>query len=212
MDALNTVYVSFIRRLEKAQHGVLIMEKARQVLKWNQRSELVKTVFVILIIIGATVGAFGVFTIAMGTSSPLVVVESESMIPNLHIGDLLVLQAHAPEDIIVGDIIVYNADWHNKPIVHRIVERQYVGTEYRYFTQGDNNSIRDPGYRVYEDIVGVVIIAIPYIGYVTLFLHEPYGLAIVLVLFAALLILPEILFKEKKKEKEEISEEQAPNI
>jgi signal peptidase len=188
------------------------MEKARQALKWNQRPESAKTIFVILIIIGATLGAFGTFTIAMGTSSPLVVVESESMIPTLNVGDLLVLQSHAPEAINVGDIIVYTASWHDKPIVHRIVERQLVGTEYRYFTQGDNNTIRDPGYRVYDDIVGVVVFTIPYLGYVTLFLHEPYGIAIVIVLFIALLILPEFVFKEKDEEKEKSSEEQAPNV
>ncbi len=187
------------------------MEKARQVLEWNQRSEIVKTGVIILIIIGATLGAFGAFTIAMGTSSPLVVVESESMIPTLQVGDLLVLQAQAPEDIIYGTIIVYNADWHGKPIVHRVVEVQLVGSEYHYYTQGDNNSARDPGYRLYEDIVGVVVFVIPYIGYVTLFLHQPYGLAIVIVLFAALLILPEILFKEKKEEKEVSTEEQPSN-
>jgi len=184
------------------------MEKARQVLKWNQRSELIKTGFIIIIIIGATLGAFGAFTIAMGTSSPLVVVESESMIPNLNVGDLLVLQAYAPEDIIVGTIIVYIASWHDKPIVHRVVERQLVGSEYHYFTKGDNNTERDYGYRLYEDIVGVVVFVIPYLGYVTLFLHQPYGLAIVIVLFAALLILPEIYSMMKKKEKEVPSEEQ----
>jgi signal peptidase len=187
------------------------LERARQALRWNQQSEIMKTFFVILIIIGATLGAFGTFTIAMGTSSPLVVVESESMIPTLNIGDLLVLQAHSPESINVGDIIVYTATWHDKPIVHRVVERQLVGTEYHYYTQGDNNTMRDPGYRLYEDIVGVVVFVIPYLGYVTLFLHEPYGLAIVIVLFIALLILPEFIFKEKKEENEEPSEEQASN-
>jgi signal peptidase len=185
------------------------MEKARRFLKWDQRSEIVKTGFVILIIIGATLGAFGAFTVAMGTSSPLVVVESESMIPNLNVGDLLVLQAQAPEDIIVGTIIVYNADWHTKPIVHRVVEVQLVGSEYHYYTKGDNNTKKDPGYRLYEDIVGVVVFVIPYIGYVTLFLHEPYGIAIVIILFAALLILPEFLFKENKDDKEVHSEEQS---
>ncbi|MBN2228573.1 MAG: signal peptidase I [Candidatus Thorarchaeota archaeon] len=187
------------------------METARQALKWNQRSELVKTVFVILIIVGATLSAFGIFTIAMGTSNPLVVVESESMIPNLNRGDLLVLQSRAPEDINVGDIVVYNAYWHDKPIVHRVVQRVLVGDEYHYYTQGDNNSLMDPEYRVYEDIIGVVILAIPLIGHVTLFLHEPYGLAIVIVIFVALLILPEFVFKEKEDEEEMPSEEQSPN-
>ncbi|MDH4214594.1 MAG: signal peptidase I [Candidatus Thorarchaeota archaeon] len=188
------------------------MKKARQSLNWSKQPELVKTVFIILIIIGATLGAFGAFTIAMGTSSPLVVVESESMIPNLNVGDLLVLQAHAPEDIIEGNIIVYTADWHDKPIVHRVVERQLVGSEYHYYTKGDNNSARDPGYRIYEDIVGVVVLAIPYLGYITLFLHQPYGLAIVVVIFIALLILPEFLFKEKKDENKMPSEEQASTV
>jgi signal peptidase len=187
------------------------MQRARQALKWNRRSELVKTSFVILIIIGATLGAYGVFTIAMGTSSPLVVVESQSMIPTLNIGDLLVLQSRSPESINVGDIVVYTASWHDKPIVHRVVERQLVGTEYHYYTQGDNNSIQDPGYRLYSDIVGVVVFDVPYIGYITLFLHEPYGLPIVIIIFAALLILPEFLFKDEKKENETSSEEQTPN-
>ena len=188
------------------------MEKARQVLKWNQRSEVVKTGFIILIIIGATLGAFGAFTLAMGTSSPLVVVESESMIPTLNVGDLLVLQAQAPENIIVGSIVVYNANWHDKPIVHRVVEVQLVESEYHYYTQGDNNTGRDPGYRLYEDIVGVVVFVVPYIGYVTLFLHQPYGLAIVIIIFVALLILPEVLSKEKKDDVEASSDEQPSNI
>ncbi|TFG28219.1 hypothetical protein EU528_11540, partial [Candidatus Thorarchaeota archaeon] len=71
------------------------MERARQSLHWDQRSEVAKTLFVIGIIVGVTLGGFGLFTIAMGTSSPLVVVESESMLPTLEVGHLLVLQARA---------------------------------------------------------------------------------------------------------------------
>jgi signal peptidase len=84
--------------------------------------------------------------------------------------------------------------------VHRIVEIQNVTGELHYITKGDNNDLRDPMYRVYEDIIGVVVLAIPYIGHVTLFLHQPYGLAIVLILFVALLILPEVFMKDKDNE------------
>ena len=193
------------------------MERARQALKWNQRSEITKTLFVIAIIVGVTLGGYGIFTVAMGTSNPLVVVESESMLPTLAVGHLLVLQARAPDQIQVGDIIVFNASYHNKPIVHRIVEIENVTvvienvttTELHYITKGDNNSGEDPMYRRYEDIIGVVVFAVPYVGYVTLFLHEPYGLPIVLILFIALLILPEIFMKdEKESEKPTESEEQ----
>lgn len=177
------------------------MEKARQTLKWDQRSEITKTIFVIAIIVGVTLGGYGAFTVAMGTSSPLVVVESESMLPTLEVGHLLVLQARAPEQIHVGDIIVFDASYHTKPIVHRIVQIENVSGELHYYTQGDNNDLQDPMYRVYEDIIGVVVLAIPYIGHVTLFLHQPYGFAIVIVLFLALLILPEFFMKDKEDEK-----------
>ena len=183
------------------------MERARKILKWNQRSEIAKTGFVIVIVIGATLGAYGAFTIAMGTSTPLVVVESKSMIPTLDVGYLLVLQSRAPDKIYLNNIIVFNADYHDKPIVHRVKEIQIVDGEYRYFTQGDNNTLRDPGYRVYADIVGVVIAAIPYVGYVTLFLHQPYGLPIVLVVFIALIFLPEFFFKDEEKSEGENDEQ-----
>ncbi|TFG31515.1 signal peptidase I [Candidatus Thorarchaeota archaeon] len=190
------------------------MERARSILKWDQRSEIAKTSFIILIVVGATLGSYGIFTLTMGTSTPLVVVESKSMIPNLDIGHLLILQNRAPDRIYLNDIIVFNTDYHNKPIVHRIVEIQNVSGELRYFTKGDNNSLRDQGYRVYEDIIGVVVLAIPYVGYVTLFLHEPYGLPIVLIIFIALLVLPEFFFKDDKKDDElkKQSEEDIPNI
>ena len=185
------------------------MERARQTLKWKQRSEITKTLFVIGIIVGITLGGYGIFTITMGTSNPLVVVESESMLPTLAVGHLLVLQARAPDQIQVGDIIVFNAGYHDKPIVHRVIEIQNVTGELHYYTKGENNTLTDPGYRVYEDLIGIVVFAIPYIGHVTLFLHEPYGLAIVIILFLALLILPEFFMKDKDEESEsEIQEEQ----
>jgi signal peptidase len=174
------------------------MERARQALKWNQRAEFTKTLLIIALIVGMTLGGYGLFTVSMGTSNPLVVVESESMLPTLEVGHLLVLQARAPEQIQVGDIIVFNAAYHTKPIVHRIVEIQNVTGELHYYTLGDNNDLRDPGYRLHEDIIGVVVLAVPYVGHVTLFLHEPYGFAIVAVLFLALLILPEFFMKDEE--------------
>ncbi len=186
------------------------MERARQTLKWNQRSELTQTLFVIALVVGMTLGGYGLFTVSMGTSNPLVVVESESMLPTLEVGHLLVLQARAPEQIQVGDIIVFDASYHNKPIVHRIVEIENVTieienvttSELHYYTEGDNNDLRDPGYRVHEDIIGVVVLAVPYVGHVTLFLHEPYGFAIVVVLFLALLILPEFFMKDEEEDED----------
>jgi signal peptidase len=193
------------------------LEKLRQKLNWNKWPEYGKTGFFVVLIVGITLTGYGVFTVAMGTSSPLVVVTSDSMLPTLERGHLLVLQRQAPEDIQVGNIIVYNADWHTQaPVVHRIIQIENVTGEIRYYTQGDNNSQPDPFYRTYEDIVGVVVFSIPFIGNITLFLQQPGVLPIVLVCLIILMIIPEFLPKkdEEKKVEEETAESQddAPNV
>ena len=179
------------------------MEKLQQKLKWHKWPEYAKTGFFILIIMGVTFGGYGVFMVAMGTSSPLVVVTSSSMEEALFPGDLLVLQSQAPEDINVGEIIVYNADWHSQaPVVHRVIQREYVDGEYRYYTQGDNNPQPDQSYRTYDDIVGVVILTIPWIGNITLFLQTPGVLPVILILLLILIFVPEFIPKrDEEKEK-----------
>lgn len=192
------------------------MEKIRQKLNWNKWPEYGKTGFFVVLIVGVTLAGYGVFMVAMGTTSPLVVVTSESMLPTLDRGHLLILQRQAPEDINVGEIIVYNADWHaSAPVVHRIIQRDYVDGEYRYYTQGDNNNIPDRSYRTYDDIVGVAIASVPWIGNITLFLQTPGVLPVVMILLIALMIIPEFLPKkdeEKEVDKEKTEpQEDAPN-
>jgi signal peptidase len=177
------------------------LEKLRQQFRWSKWPEWGKTGFFIVLLIGVTLTGYGVFRIAMGTPTPLVVVTSESMSPTLERGYLLVLQKQAPEDINVGKIIVYNADWHTSaPVVHRVIQREYIDGEYRYYTQGDNNDNPDPYYRVYEDIVGVVIASVPWVGNITLFLQQPGVLPVIIVLLIILMIVPEFLPKKNDDE------------
>ncbi|MHA2024335.1 MAG: signal peptidase I [Candidatus Thorarchaeota archaeon] len=195
-----------------------MMEKARQTIRWSQWPELAKTGFLVVLIIGVTLGGFGLFTLGMGTSTPLVVVTSESMSPNLERGHLLVLQNQAPESIEVDDVIVFHAGWHTEaPVVHRVVQRDFVDGEYHYWTQGDNNFHQDPTYTVYEDILGVVVSAIPYVGYITLTLQEPGVLPLVILALIVIIILPEFLPKKdtdsSKTENEETPvDNDVPNV
>ncbi len=190
---------------------VIKMERIRRTLRWSQWPEIGKTGFFVVLIIVGTLGAFGLFTIGMGTSTPLVVVTSGSMSPTLERGHLLVLQRQAPEDVEVDDIIVFNAIWHTEaPVVHRVIERVYVNGEYQYTTQGDNNPNPDHPWTLYDDIVGVVVFAIPYLGNITLVLQEPGVLPLVIVALIVIIILPEFLPKKEsgdnKREDVEIDE------
>jgi len=179
------------------------MEKVRQKLKWNERSEWTKTAFLLVIVVGGTLGGYGLFMVAMGTTSPLVVVTSESMETTLYRGDLLILQARAAEDIHLLDIVVYqDSVWHvDGPIVHRVVEIEIINGTYYYYTKGDNNDMRDPGERTYDEIIGVVVGRIPAIGNVSLFLRTPEGFAIIIILFIVILVVPEFVCSKEDKEK-----------
>ena len=192
------------------------MEKVRQKIKWDTWPEYGKTGFFILLIVGVTHGGYGIFMVGMGTSSPLVVVTSDSMSPTLERGYLLVLEHQAAEDILVGEIIVYNADWHSQaPVVHRVIQREFVNDEYRYYTQGDNNNQPDPFYRTYDDIVGVVIASVPFIGNITLFLQQPGVLPGVIVILIILMIVPEFFPNKDDDEADDTkteSDTDAPNV
>ncbi|MDF1540995.1 MAG: signal peptidase I [Candidatus Thorarchaeota archaeon] len=178
------------------------METIRGKIRWNERSELAKTGFLLAIVVVGTLGGYGIFMLGMGTSSPLVVVTSESMETTLYRGDLLVLQARAPEDIHLGDIIVYlDTTWHTDgPIVHRVIEIQENNGTYYFITKGDNNSMPDPGERTYDEIVGVVVMTIPWLGNVSLFLRTTVGFATMAIIFFLILIVPEFACKDDEGE------------
>ena len=140
------------------------MRSIRRTLKWNQRSEIFKTALLLSIVMCGTLGGYGLFTIAMGTSSPIVVVVSGSMEPIMYRGDLLIIQARAGEDIQIGDIVVFqDTTYHpSGPVVHEIIEINEVDGEYEYITKGDNNPAPDPDERTYDEILGVVVAIIPW--------------------------------------------------
>ena len=190
----------------------LTVERVRQILKWDERSELAKTIFLLVIVIVSTLGGYGVFMVIMGTSSPLVVVTSGSMIPTLERGDLLLLQGRAAEDIGVGDIVVYTTPGYDAPIVHRVVSIEEVDGEIRYYTKGDNNDYVDAGYRTHEDIVGVLVTRIPYLGHISLFLKTEIGTAIAIILILLILIVPEFVCKDEEEEEKEVSPETTPQV
>ncbi|NHJ14686.1 MAG: signal peptidase I [Candidatus Thorarchaeota archaeon] len=173
--------------------------------QWKTRSETEKTVIALFIVVLVTLGAYVGFTLVMATSTPLVVVTSNSMVPSLQPGDLLVLQGRSAEQIQVGDIVVYNASWYlEAPVVHRVVAIDIIDEEYHFFTCGDANGSNDPGYRTIDDIIGVMVLRIPLVGNVSIFLRSPPGWITIILIFAAIIILPELY--ERNSSEQDTSE------
>lgn len=186
------------------------MSRAKDLLK----NEYVKSLILLMIILGS----IGVFWLGLRTylqtEYPLFVVASGSMIPTLYRGDLIVVQGGLDTSDIVtayetGDIIVFHKP--GKPeelIVHRAVERHQVGDTFWLKTKGDNNNGPDP-WEVYDsDLVGKVVWIIPYLGHIPLFVHTPAGTATIVILIVILVILEfAIPFTKEKKKPEQPKEE-----
>ncbi len=100
------------------------------------------------------------------------VVEGKSMEPLLQTGDLVLVVKVPPNDIHVGDIVVYKRPG-GELVIHRVLKIEKVGNEYMYFIKGDNNPLPD-GDIPYSWILGKVagidgnVFKVPVLGYLTL--------------------------------------------
>ena len=109
----------------------------------------------------------------MGTPTPIVSVVSDSMLPILHRGDLVLVGNG--NDLRVNDIGIYQRTDSQFTIIHRIVEIQEDG----YIFKGDNNPCVDtvPGNCNGDTLVvrqsqisGKVLFSVPLLGYPRLIL------------------------------------------
>ena len=162
-----------------------------------------KIIIAVVMISVAFFGSFLVYfilQISFNTESPIVVVVSGSMEPQIHEGDLLFVMGIDAEDIKNGtaedkdgDIIVFNAQglWPSapiEPIVHRVIDKYQVGDTWYFRTKGDANSIPDGAPIPESRVIGVVVGGIPYIGWVKIFLTDSGLLIPLLVIISVLLI------------------------
>jgi len=141
--------------------------------------------------------------VVFGTENPFYVVASGSMLPELQVYDVLIVQGHVLfEDVQIGDIIVFDRpSGHDRVIVHRVVS--ITDDDPRTLrTKGDNNVASIPGtdFPITEkEYIGKVQFNIPQIGYVTQILKPPTNY-ILIALVIGVMIVKEI-FKRKKEQK-----------
>lgn len=157
--------------------------------KLSLKSGIVKDI--IIVVVGIAIIWIGL-RVAFGTENPFYVVSSGSMIPNLEIFDVIVVQGHVNFDQLkVGDIIVFNRpDGHDKVIVHRVAE--ILNKDPLVIrTKGDANPGSIPGtdFPITKgDYIGKVVYVIPQIGYVTRILTPPINYIIIAVIVGIMLV------------------------
>jgi len=171
---------------------------------WLAKSSISKGVIkdIVIVGVGVLVIWFGL-TLAFGTQNPFYVVASGSMIPELEVYDVLIVQGHEPfEDLEIGDIIVFNRPSdHNRVIVHRVVS--IIDDDPKTLrTQGDANPASIPGTDfpiTDEEYIGKVVYTLPQVGYVTQLLKPPINYVIIAVVIGVMIV--KQITKRKKEKK-----------
>ena len=155
----------------------------------------------LILVVGLVVIWLGLWAY-FGTMNPFYVVASGSMIPELQVYDLLIIQANIPfKEIKIGDIIVFDRPSdHDRVIVHRVVS--ITDDEPRtLMTKGDNNNSSIPGtdFPITDnEYLGKVVYQIPQIGYVTQILKPPINY-ILIVIVIGFMIFREFYNRDKKE-------------
>jgi len=123
---------------------------------------------------------------------PFMPVFGTSMEPELHAGNLIVIEEKAAADVKKGDIIVYNVpsaiqDYYNYPpiVAHRVIEVRDTEFGIAWRTKGDNAG-EDPFTVRANDLRGTVSQQIPFLGFPFLFLQSQQGLIFVLIALSLL--------------------------
>ena len=126
-----------------------------------------------------------ILVIVLVASQHLNVVVSGSMEPAFYRGDIVLVEKSDffgihefnPEDVKVGDVVVYDAAWFDQPVIHRIINITEINGTKLYVIKGDNNNNPDPFYVTSEQIkervvtVGDNLFILPKIGYLSLWLR-----------------------------------------
>lgn len=149
------------------------------------------SLFFIMVVVGLCIGLYFVDQYQSARSGvqkpPLFgafVIISPSMEPNIHVRDAIVTMRKDEDKINKGDIITYiskDPSHYGIRITHRVIGKFDNDNGIAYRTKGDNNNVEDSKLVNHEDVLGKVMLRIPYVGYIQEFLTTIYGWILLIV-------------------------------
>jgi len=162
------------------------------------------TVAPTILLLAVLVAGYFALGAAVQNSEPVRLVQIDmspwyvtSMYPALIAGDVILVEGVKPENIRVGDVIIFTRSYSDSPIIHRVIRVIDLGNGHRAFeTKGDHNPIPDTPLVDGDSVLGrwtglkVQLIGLPVIAVMT-----PLGRYVTIALIVAL-SLYSILFPE----------------
>lgn len=164
--------------------------------------------FFILVLVsfftGILISAIGYSMVVIDNPDP------NSMWPTYFQGDLFVLQDADPEDIVLGDVIVYEKSNGDK-IIHRVIDIVKINNQYFFRVKGDNpisNSTPDSGSNLTtlisaDSVLGKIVFRIPYLGHLSLAMQRNDAIQLFVYFLAVLLGIAIVFWPEDEEEEED---------
>ncbi len=117
-------------------------------------------------------------------------VSSGSMEPELKTGSLVITRPVEPQEVVVGDIIVFSPNGvtlGENEVTHRVIGIEEASPLY-FKKKGDANDNPDPFTVPARNLVGRICFKAHYVGYIAGFLKTPWGFLLGLVIPGLILI------------------------
>lgn len=154
-----------------------------------------------------TIAGFRIFNVASG-----------SMVPVYNVGDILVSKEIPPEEIEIGDDIVYKGkaqDLNGKIVTHRVISKREENGKYYFITKGVANELEDPEISE-EQVYGKIVYKTLLLSFISKIINNIYAFYFLIFVPIAVIICKIIIdnimsYKEGKKEIEDIKEEKEKN-
>ena len=166
----------------------------KKLIKWTSRILVLTVVVLAILLVGVRLIGFQVYTVL-----------SSSMEPTYHTGALLYVRQKDPAEIEIGMPITFMLN-STTVATHRVVEvledESNPGT-WLFRTKGDANDVEDGSPVHQNNVLGVPLFSIPYLGYFAVWIQNPPGKYIVISVCAFILLLaflPDFFRDEEKKE------------
>lgn len=135
------------------------------------------------------------------------VIISDSMKPYINSGDIVIVKRSEEEKIKKGDVITFEKN--QETITHRIIEINEKEGIKEFSTKGDNNRLEDLETVKYEEIKGVKVITVPWIGKIIIALENKiiFLITIWIILIISLIKIEIEDKKEERRAKKRIEDE-----
>lgn len=150
------------------------METLKKIYSWFTTVIVIFVLIIALLLVGTKVAGIKIFSVISG-----------SMEPTYRVGSLIFVKSVEHTKVKVGDAVTFVL-FDETIATHRVTA---ISDDYKYFsTKGDANDFEDESPVYFENLIGVPIFTIPFLGYVANFIQRPPGLYIT-ILFCTVMIL-----------------------